>query len=490
MTVIPEGGTAEPVDVSDKVTGFSFEDDEARVDRLQLAVDNHDLAAFDDPIWAKGNLVRFSFGFDGLMSPVREAVIKKTTGGRVLTVEAHGSAVVMDNVPKVRTFENATRSEIVRQVASENGWATNDVLFVEDTSERYEIVAQANYTDAQFLRKLAHLEGFEFFVDFDGFHWHPRRVGQTPILEFTYYTDPGRGDVIDFNVETNLTRLPGKVRLNGRDPRNKWSFSVEVDNETDRGRDATGKEVIVRDPVTAKLVNQTRAASEVNSADESESEAEAKAKARGRFRRAQQNAVKMTLVLRGEPRLLAKSVVRINGMGRRLSGNYYVRSVRHTLPGYRIEALVSSDGANASYGTDDESFASSAAVSAQVAALVDGAVHAPSTVDLAAVDGLVEVAERFAADCTRANAQATLSASRNVIGNASTVPAISGPTNELRALAARVLSATSVKAIAKLNSKETKKDGGGQDPLKPKITYDRVTGAEVTVYPDQGGREN
>lgn len=492
VTVVPEGGTAEEVDLTSRVLTFQFDDDERKVDKLSLTIDNNDLSAFDDPVWAKGNLIRFSFGYDGLMSPVREAIIRKVNGGRTLTVEAHAKAVLMDTETKQRMFSNTTRSEVVRQIAEENGYIDDDILFIEETEERFETIAQANYTDAQFLRKLAHLEGFEFFVDFDGFHWHPRRVNQQPILELVYFTDPGQGDILDFTVESNITRLPGKITFCSRDPRFKESVCETADNDSDKNRDATAPFVIVRDKRTGALEKKPATASEVTVADNSESAGEAKAKARGSFRRGQQNAVKMALQLVGNPAMLAKSVVHIRGMGKRLSGRYYVRSVRHTLgAGYTMEAQVSTDGANAAFGDAGEEKASSAAVEAQIAALEAALVVAPTFVNTSAVRALIDAAKRFAADGTKANAQTTLNASRNVIGNASTVPAISGPTNELRALAARTLSTLSTKAIARLNKKDAKdKDGKDGDELKPKLKRDPVTGALVTVYPDQGGREN
>lgn len=492
VTVVPEGGTAEEVDLTERVLSFAFDDDERKVDKLSLTVDNNDLAAFDDPVWSKGNLIRFSFGYDGLMSPVREAIIRKVTGGRTLTIEAHAKAVLMDTETKQRVFENTTRSEIVRQIAKENGYASTEALFIEETSEVYETVTQANYTDAQFLRKLAHLQGYEFFIDFDGFHWHPRRVNQQPILELVYFTDPGQGDILDFVVESNITRLPGKISFCSRDPRFKESICESADNESDKNRDATAPFIIVRDKRTGKLEKKPATASEVTVADNSESQGEAADKAKGNFRRGQQNAVKLSLQLVGNPTMLAKSVIHVRGMGKRLSGRYYVRSVRHTLGtnGYTMEAMVSTDGANAAFGDAGEEMSSSAAVQTQVDALKVALVKAPLFVNTSAVRALIAAAERFGADGTKANAQTCLNATRDVIGNASTVPAISGPTNELRALSARTLSTLSTAAIARLNKKEAKDKKDGDEELKPKIKRDPVTGALVTVYPDQGGREN
>jgi hypothetical protein len=74
--------------------------------------------------------------------------------------------------------------------------------------------------------------------------------------------------------------------------------------------------------------------------------AQALARARARFRRAQQTAVKMKLPVVGDPLLLAKTIVQVEGMGRRLSIRYYVEEVEHSLEpgGYRCTLRLVSDG--------------------------------------------------------------------------------------------------------------------------------------------------
>ena len=55
---------------------------------------------------------------------------------------------------------------------------------------------QAAETDARFLRRLAAREEFEFFIDDSGFHWRPRNQASPPTHVLTWYSDPGRGDVM------------------------------------------------------------------------------------------------------------------------------------------------------------------------------------------------------------------------------------------------------------------------------------------------------
>ena len=148
---------------------FSFEDREKGTDRLKLTVDNFDLIQFDDPLFETGQFLQVTWGVGGTVAPLHKMVIKKVTGARQLTVEAQNKSVVMDSVRKRRRFENVTRSQVARKIATEYKFRNPDV---QETEEVFEEITQSNISDAQFLRKLAHLEGFQFYLDSSGLHWH------------------------------------------------------------------------------------------------------------------------------------------------------------------------------------------------------------------------------------------------------------------------------------------------------------------------------
>lgn len=362
VSTIPSRGDVEPVDLSSRITALSMEDHERKTDKVTLTVDNFDLSAFDDPTWRHGQKLKVQFGYPELMSPARVFVIRKITGGRELSVVAHNEGVIMDTVKRRRTFENVTRAEVVRQVAREAGY-TGTQAMVDDTEQRFEIIQQSNLTDAQFLRKLAHLEGYEFFIDFDGVHWHRRKVDQSPIRELVYYSDPNAGDIIDFSIENDITRKPGRVRVKARDPIEKEEIDQVASNEEDSNRVTmqpyvgvfTGSSRTLT--VTAKPVKATRPPPDNVAEDDVrhsnvETVQEAKVEAKRRFRKTQQVAVKMKMEVWGDPTFVAKSVVQISGMGKRLSGKYYVKAVAHALDagGYVMSLDLVTDGFRAGYG--------------------------------------------------------------------------------------------------------------------------------------------
>lgn len=346
----PPGKAAQPVDVTSRVLTFEYEDDEKKADALKITVNNQDLQMFDDPLWRKGNILTVTWGYPGVGAPARDVVIQKITGFTTLTVEALGKGVLMNKRSKSRHFDNMTRAQVVRQVAQENGYGAA-LVDVQDTGVVHPTILQANLTDAQFIKRLAHLEGFEFFVDFDGLHFHERRLGQRPLRVLTWYTPPMVGEIIDMTVENDVTGKPGAVTLAGRDPLAKRDVRQTADGEqTKREALAPVQEASV-DPVTGQLTFSTaNVATEARHTSEV-GDAAAKREADGAYKRAQNVAVKLRATIVGDPRLPAKSVVELAGLGKRLSGKYYLQSVKHSISsgGYLCTITAHSNGSGGTH---------------------------------------------------------------------------------------------------------------------------------------------
>lgn len=343
-----EGGPAPRFgDLRELVTEFVFEDKEKGADKLALTVQNFELVLTDDPAFKRGMLLEVQFGYPGRMAPARQMVVSKITGAQELKVEAHDKSILMTRRRQTRSFERMRRSDVVRQVAAENGYSTPDAVDVDDTSVVYDSIHQAHTTDAAFLSRLAHLEGFEWYVDWDGFHWHARRLGQRPARELEFYTAPRQGTVISFRVDNDITARPARTRVQGRDLLNRRDVDQTADDATDTGRTALAPVAELVDPETGRATTvDLRAASEEVRPTSAQDDASAAAEARGRFRRVQLTAVKMNVEVVGDPYLFAKSSVLMSGVGTRLSGLYWVKGARHTISGsgYTTALEMMSDG--------------------------------------------------------------------------------------------------------------------------------------------------
>jgi phage protein D len=333
--------------VTDKVLSFSYKDAERKTDSVKITVDNSDLSQFDDPVWRKGGKIRVSWGYPGAMAPERTCVITSVKGFRELSIEANGEDVTFNTVSRQRSFEGKTISEIAAQIAGEYGYG-EDVRFIDDTEERRDVVTQANLTDAQFLRQHASESGFEFYVDFDGFHFHERRLGEPPVRLLRYHIDPNQGDFIgDPNIDNDLTARPGRVRTRGRNPRERTDINVDTNNDSDGDRDSLTEILELIDRVTGDASTvEIAVANETTVRSSSSNTNRAERRSRGRFRRAQQVAVKMSANIIGDPVLLAKTIVQVEGIGRRLSIKYYITEIVHDLSssGYECKIKMVSDG--------------------------------------------------------------------------------------------------------------------------------------------------
>lgn len=341
---VPEPAPA-PVDLSSYVLSLEYEEDEKKADELTLTLRNDDLSFFDTPLFEAGTALLVGWGYAGALAPMREVVVQKITGSTTLKVTARAKSVLLHTKTRVRTFENRTRSEVVRLIAEEHGYgkAQQDI---EDTSVRHAVLSQAALTDAQFLKRLADQEGFEFYVDFDGLHWHRRRFGQKPVRVLSYYLPPNVGDIKSFSLEKDITAKPGAVTVKGRNPVTKQTVTVTADNAATK-RETLAPVIEVVDPTTGEKTRKTRVVASEETRPTSETNAaSAKAEADAIFRRTQQTAVEITLELVGDPYLVAKTVVELRGFGKRLSGKYYVANIKHTLnpSGYSMRAKVRTDG--------------------------------------------------------------------------------------------------------------------------------------------------
>lgn len=355
VKVIPQGTKKpETLDLSGEVLTFKFEDEESKADKLTLTVNNFDLRNFDNPIWAEGNLLRITWGDERAVALERELVIKNVKGSLVLNVEALAKSVLMNQERKARTFDHKTYSQIASSIATEHGYSA-DKQHIDDSEIVWPCIPQAGVSDAMFLRSLANKLHWEWYVDFDGFHFHPRRLGQRPIRTLTYYLQPGLGDIETFNIENDLTAKPkspsGAVQVKGRDPKKKKKIDVTADNTTAKNRDTTADVIKVVDKATGARTLQKNNVVTTSKTTTAPTEAAAKQQAQGAFIKSQQRTVQLTWTGPGFADLQAKSIVEIVFPGvKSITGRYYITSIAHELSAstpYKISVKARRDGTTA-----------------------------------------------------------------------------------------------------------------------------------------------
>ena len=257
ITVIEgEGGGEESVDLTDRLISFEYQDESEKADRCIIRLDNYDLKMIDDPTWRRGQLLQVSWGYAGNMSTPQLVVVKRIHGGVVLTVEGIARSVLMNSIQRTRSFTNITRSAVVEQVVEDHSFLDGSVE-IEATTESYETINQAGESDAQFLKRLARKENFIFWVDAAGLHWGPEAFDDAPTHVLTYFTDPQRGEITGFNLDSDLFNAPGKITVKGRNPDTKQLFEVNG-SDTDTKYTDLGDELEVVDERTGVTTIQKR----------------------------------------------------------------------------------------------------------------------------------------------------------------------------------------------------------------------------------------
>lgn len=341
------GGEALRVDLAARFRSLQYDDEERRADKCTIELDNYDLALYDDPAFKKGMELEIAWGYAGNMAPTRTVIVTRIKGGLIVRVEANARSLLLNTVTRNRRFEHMTRSQIIQQIAGEAGYTDATVLDIEETPVVYESVQQARLTDAQFIRRLANLEGFQFYVDQSGFHWHRRRLDQTPAKTLVWFTDRS-GTITDFDVENDITArpTPGRTRLRGRDSLARSDIDAGADDATDAGRPTLSPVREVIDPESGRARIEASVAAEETLPTSAADATTAGREAAGRFRRQEQTAVRLNLTCIGDPGLLAKTVVDVQGLGQRMSQRYYVKKASTKIDGsgYMTSLTTISDG--------------------------------------------------------------------------------------------------------------------------------------------------
>ena len=315
-----------------RMMSFKVVDRDRGKDRLEMTFRNDDFALIDSPVFAKGQKLMVTWGWPGEMVPPRRFVVQSVKGGDVVTVAAHCRLSLMDREKVSRFEENMTHSEFVRMVAEEYGYS-GTYQWIEDTDVRCDIT-QSHMTDARMLHRLARKNGFVFYEDATGLHWHSRNLKNEPVRWFFYRNDPGRGDILQApRFDINMSRGISKVRVTYRDPASK-EYGEVFGGPDDTEIDSLGEETEMGNLDDS---SQGRRAERMNRADVRYggvmTQEEAQREANARYYETANGRYKMSVPIIGDPRVGAKLLVGFVGISEMLDGLYYISEATHTVAG-------------------------------------------------------------------------------------------------------------------------------------------------------------
>lgn len=274
----------------------------------------------DDEHFAEGSQVEIQIGY---VDRLESLMVGEITGLEpelhadevpTLTVRGYDRLHRLLRGRRTRSFTRMKDSDIAQRVAGELGLAAD----VEDTQVMLDYVLQHNQTDLEFLGDRARRIGYELVMDDKRLRFRARRLSAAAAL--TLSRD---ADLLELSLRLSTLGQASRTSVRGWDPTEKAVLVGEAgpgDEASSMVGTTVGPDAVRRAFGEATAASVTRP---VFSRDE------AAQMARGRFNEMALAYVTGEGVSVGRTDLRAGSIVRIEGVGERFSGNYYVTATSH-----------------------------------------------------------------------------------------------------------------------------------------------------------------
>lgn len=339
-------------DLSDRITGFEYESEEGKQDKVTILIENQDLGYFESPVLMKGTDFTFSYGYAGQLAPGSEATVGGVRGLEQLRVEAYGKVLALTTEQKTRQWTFLSRSDIVEVIAKEHGIVRTRIT----PGVTPVTLPQVGITDWQFLIELAEPLGFSVYFTIEQgvrvLNWQFRRHAVVPARLFewgqpsqAYQRGTQSAPLLDFKIDDSKSKgTPSKVDASGHDPDARkpirWPPAGQSNAETTPPTAADGPNTEIAPPEESAGRNE-KAVQVVPTAHASIQWVRDEAQAR--YKWSQEDQLTATALIEGDPTLTIGQIIEIARVPRYLAGNYYVKAVKHTIgaDGYRTMMKLS-----------------------------------------------------------------------------------------------------------------------------------------------------
>jgi Bacteriophage probable baseplate hub protein len=318
-------GSTLPAETEAHIAGVVVEDDVALPSMFAVELTGSDDQSqptpwVDDPLFAVGNAVEVKMGYvDDVATVFRGEIVALEPAFALdrlpsLTVRGYDRRHRLVRERKTRTFLQQKDSDIASQVAGDAGLTGQ----VEDSGVVHDYVLQANQTDMEFLQERARRIHYEVVVDDKTLLF--RSVGNAAVEVVTLTMND---DLLEFLPRLSAMRQLSEVTLQAWDAKAKQGIVATA---------TTGDETAVMGggQSGAALV-QSAFASAVGLITDRPvaTQAEADQIAKARFNGAVLELVRAEATCLGRTDVEPGDVIKIDGVGTRFGGPYYVTAVVH-----------------------------------------------------------------------------------------------------------------------------------------------------------------
>jgi Bacteriophage probable baseplate hub protein len=333
-------------DVMKYVMTFEFTDNDKRSDELVLGISNVGLRWQDDLRFSGGTRLKCRWGYPGDVSDTRQMIISNVTvsnpenGVPALSLQAMDIRHTLNKTAHPKNWGPISSSAVAQQIARRYGLSTD----VADSGDaRKESRTQGcDTSDMQYLMALAEKLHWDCYVEGGKLHFHPKRLQARPEFEFEYFTD-GSGTLLSVDADLNLKRAKkqGAVSAdsktgesaNASGTSGPYTGGYSIDNDDGTGQ-VVGSPQVSQDGNQQPLSSQARAPNASSPLMCSIPESDAKVTtlhAKARQAREELKALTANMHVVGTPKLRARSMVKLTGIGQAYSGVWRIKSARHVI---------------------------------------------------------------------------------------------------------------------------------------------------------------
>ena len=248
----------------------------------------------------------------------------------ILIVRGYDRSYRLHRQRKTRTFVGKTDALVLRQIAGEHGLSAQVLTTAAVT---YPLIVQDNQTDWEFLRTRARRTGHELFVKGQQLVWRqPTRDSGPPTQNLGVQLQQAR-------VRVSAPRQVQTVKVRGWDPQRKQAITATASTATvlrQIGEQRTGGQLATAAQMgTGEYLVTNRPPESVEDATNL---------AKASLDEIAGDFVQVEAQCLGDVRIQPGREIQLDGIGRRLSGTYYVTSVTHRITpdeGYVTRLVVS-----------------------------------------------------------------------------------------------------------------------------------------------------
>jgi len=279
--------------------------------RIEIGDFIKNIEKMDVDLFKPGDEVQISMGFDDNT--------KKMMTGEIISVEPNFQepfSMGIRGYDRLHRLTSGTKqspflkkkdSDIASSIASKIGLSSN----VEDTGTVFPSISQNNQSDYDFLLERANRIGYEMFVEDKTFIFRKSQDNKAPVFTFNYGLE-----LHSFSINMRAVPEGGKVEVRGWDIKNKKEITAAAGGNA--GRELLPKKITgeTSDLIFHEVVVDATDAENI---------------ARARYNAMLKNVITGEGKCCGNPDIRIGKTVKIEGIGDRLSGKYYVTSSVHTI---------------------------------------------------------------------------------------------------------------------------------------------------------------